>query len=89
MGYKDGEHPKSLKASGDLVVTVDLEAYPEPKVLSPAVLRALAAKCGGWTQAAEAIGGMSTDVSPVFPRFLRLADLGWRGRYLLFRVPFH
>ena len=38
------------------VVCVDLEAYPEPKVLTPSELAELALNCGGARQAAAHIG---------------------------------
>ena len=52
VDWKVREHP-------DAVVVVEFEAYPEPKVLSPAVLAALAMRYGGFTRAARAIGGVS------------------------------
>ena len=59
MDYKDGEHLGPRRWRPEPVITFDIEAYPEPKALSEAVLTALADKYGGWTQAAGAIGGVS------------------------------
>jgi hypothetical protein len=40
----------------DLVVIAEFEAWPEPKTLSPAALRALMTRFGGSRHAAELIG---------------------------------
>jgi hypothetical protein len=38
------------------VVCIELEAYPEPKVLSPAQLKALYERFGSFARAGQAIG---------------------------------
>jgi hypothetical protein len=45
-----------LHARNDLVLVAEFEAWPEPKTLSPAALRALMDRFGGSYGAAEVIG---------------------------------
>ena len=56
----------------DLVVVAEFEAWPEPKALPPAALRALMKQFGGSHRAAEAIGASEA--------FVRQNGKGRRGR---------
>jgi len=49
----------NLSPGGRTVITFEIEAYPEPKVLSPSELCGLVARYGGFKQTARAIGDVS------------------------------
>ena len=49
----------NLTPSARTVITFEVEAYPEPKVLSPPELGVLVERYGGFKQTARAIGDVS------------------------------
>ena len=60
QGYKVHEHlGLNLLPGGRTVITIEIEAYPEQKVLSSSELRELVELYGGFKQTARAIGHVS------------------------------